>query len=289
MQTKRFVMCLVALIGISSTPVQVVAQQGGYPGRPLPAAETINVDFSGGTLEDLLATIKGDNAVSINVVVSRAARQAKIPELDLRHVRVPDVMTALTNLGHLVIDQAGENIYSIRQLNVQQEQRGVQIYDIRALVTEQFNATVFFGVDDIVTAMTIAWDMTDEEGRAPSLKFHEETYLLVVYGNSAQQKIAKTVLERLMDSQKTLTREQERDRKIRAAEGLQQQVTALTMTVSQQELINRELEEELVRKIKSADKMHARAEELTTIVRDLEYNNNQLRKEIEALQKRQLN
>lgn len=289
MPTKRIAICLVALTAISSTAVQVLAQQGGNQGRPLPAGETINVDFSGGTLEDLLATIKGDNAVSINVVASMAAREAEIPELDLRHVRVPDMMDALDGLGHLVIGQAGDNLYFIRQRDVGQEQRQVRIYDIRALATKEHDLAISFAVEDIVTALTTAWEMDRDEGPRPDLKFHQETHLLVVYGNSAQQEIAKSVLEKLQNSQKDRTWEAERVRKIGAADQLQREKEFLTTTVTELKQSNRVLMEENKRKTVDALKLRAEMQALQAIRRDLEYNNRQLTKEIETMKKKQSN
>lgn len=251
MQTRRLSIYLVALTGILTTTVQVGAQQvGGMQGE-----NTVNVDFAGGRLQDLLEDIEGSNDVAINIVVSEQAKRVIIPELQLRNVRVEDLLRALNNLGLLDYQQFGQNLYSVTPRSVMHNPRdpgGVQIYDVRALVTEQFNPTIFFGVDDIVTAMRIAWEMGSQEGKIPTLKFHEETYLLVVYGNSAQQRSAKTVLETLAESQMTITESQkaiayehQRKRENRAAAELSVIVESLKKKVSDLEEQNRQLRKEL--------------------------------------------
>ena len=250
MQTRRLTTCLFALIATLIPTVQVGAQATNPELVQQALAEaTINVDFGGGgTLEDLLNDIEGSNDVAINIVASDETKQMIIPELQLRNVRVEDLLKALSSLGLLDYRQYGQNLFSVTPRLVRQNPRdpgGVQIYDVRALVTGDFNPMIFFGVDDIVTAMRIAWEMGSQEGKTPTLKFHEETYLLVVYGNSAQQRSAKTVLETLAESQKAIAYEHQRKRENRAAAELSVIVESLKKKVSDLEEQNRQLRKEL--------------------------------------------
>ena len=201
---------------VRKNPVPVPAlHRSASEGHAEASVEKIlNIDFRGGFLEELLQTIEEQNGLTVNVIASVEARAQQIPSLKLRNVHIGDLMMALESLGEFRVMSGGTNIFTVvtspksRRPTPLASQRStrdrpiVTIHDIRSLIAGE-NNTLLFSVDDIVTAVSIGWDMmpggtgTDE----PSLKFHEETKLLIVQGNQDEQRIAKDVLDKLNESQ----------------------------------------------------------------------------------------
>ena len=195
-------------------PVPALHRSAGEGHAEASVEKILNIDFRGGFLEELLQTIEEQNGLTVNVIASLEARLQEIPSLKLRNVHIGDLMMALESLGEFRVMSGGTNIFTVvtspksRRPTPLASQRStrdrpiVTIHDIRSLIAGE-NNTLLFSVDDIVTAVSIGWDMmpggtgTDE----PSLKFHEETKLLIVQGNQDEQRIAKDVLDKLNESQ----------------------------------------------------------------------------------------
>ena len=195
-------------------PVPALHRSAGEGHAEASVEKILNIDFRGGFLEELLQTIEEQNGLTVNVIASLEARLQEIPSLKLRNVHIGDLMMALESLGEFRVMSGGTNIFTVvtspksRRPTPLASQRStrdrpiVTIHDIRSLVAGE-NNKLLFSVDDIVTAVSIGWDMmpggtgTDE----PSLKFHEETKLLIVQGNQDEQRIAKDVLDKLNESQ----------------------------------------------------------------------------------------
>ncbi len=195
-------------------PVPALHRPAGEGHAEASVEKILNIDFRGGFLEELLQTIEEQNGLTVNVIASVEARAQQIPSLKLRNVHIGDLMMALESLGEFRVMSGGTNIFTVvtspksRRPTPLASQRStrdrpiVTIHDIRSLIAGE-NNTLLFSVDDIVTAVSIGWDMmpggtgTDE----PSLKFHEETKLLIVQGNQDEQRIAKDVLDKLNESQ----------------------------------------------------------------------------------------
>ncbi len=201
-------------------PVPALHRSAGEGHAEASVEKILNIDFRGGFLEELLQTIEEQNGLTVNVIASLEARLQEIPSLKLRNVQIGALMMALESLGEFRVMSGGTNIFTVvtspksRRPTPLASQRStrdrpiVTIHDIRSLIAGE-NNTLLFSVDDIVTAVSIGWDMmpggtgTDE----PSLKFHEETKLLIVQGNQDEQRIAKDVLDKLNESQSLRRRE----------------------------------------------------------------------------------
>lgn len=202
-------------------PVPALHRSAGEGRAEASVEKILNIDFQGGFLEELLQTIEEQNGLTVNVIASVEAREQEIPSLKLRNVQIGALMMALENLGEFRVMSGSPNIFTVitspktrrptplaSQRNIQDRTPFVVIHNLRSLVAGE-NNTLLFSVDDIVTAVSIGWDMmpggtgTD----APSLKFHEETKLLIVRGNRNEQSIAEDVLGRLNESQSLRQRE----------------------------------------------------------------------------------
>ncbi len=196
-------------------PVPALHRPAGEGRAEASVGKILNIDFRGGDLMHLLETIEEQNGLTLNVIASVEAKVQEIPSLKLRNVQIGALMMALENLGEFKVISGIPNIYTVipapksRRPTPLASQRStrdrpiVTIHDIRSLIADK-NNTLRFVVDDIVTAVSIGWDMmpggTGTE--TPSLKFHEETKLLIVQGNQDEQRIAEDVLLRLNESQR---------------------------------------------------------------------------------------
>lgn len=193
-------------------PVPVLHRSTGESRAEASVEKILNIDFRGGFLEELLQTIEEQNGLTVNVIASLEARLQEIPSLKLRNVHIGDLMMALESLGEFRVMSGGTNIFTVitspksRRPTPLASQRStrdrpiVTIHDICSLIADK-NNTLRFGVDDIVTAVLAGWDMMPNKG-TPSLKFHEETKLLIVQGNQDEQRIAEDVLDKLNESQR---------------------------------------------------------------------------------------
>ncbi len=173
----------------------------------------LNIDFRGGFLEELLQTIEEQNGLTVNVIASVEARAQQIPSLKLRNVQIGALMMALESLGEFKVISGSPNIYTVITstksrrptpptiLRGTRDRPFVTIHNIRSLVAGE-NNNLLFSVEDIVTAVSIGWEMIPGGTSAPSLKFHEETKLLIVRGNQDELRIAEDVLSKLNDSQR---------------------------------------------------------------------------------------
>jgi hypothetical protein len=129
-------------------------------------------------------------------------------------------MMALENLGEFKVISGSPNIYTVitsskplrtSSRQSQSQMPFVTIHNIRSLVAGE-NNKLLFSVDDIVTAVSIGWEMVPGGKSAPSLKFHEETKLLIVRGNRDELRIAEDVLDKLNESQRRELQKEEADK-----------------------------------------------------------------------------
>ena len=230
MQPRTFTIGLIFLIMTLTTTAQEALKKAPVRKNPDPVPalagkghteasveKILNIDFPGGFLEELLETIEEQNGLTLNVIASVEARVQEIPSLKLRNVYIEDLMVALENLGEFKVMSGGTNIFTV--LTLPKSRRPSQsrtptvtvtIHEIRSLVAGE-NNTLLFSVDDIVTAVRVGWDMMPDKG-TPSLKFHEETNLLIVRGNRDEQGIAGAVLDKLNESQRRELQKEEADK-----------------------------------------------------------------------------
>ncbi len=269
MQPRTLTIGLIFLIMTLTTTTQAALKKAPARKNPVPVPalhrstgesraearveKTLNIDFHGGFLEELLQTIEEQNGLTVNVIASAEARVQEIPSLKLRNVQIGALMMALENLGEFKVISGIPNIYTVipapksRRPTPLASQRStrdrpiVTIHDIGSLIAGE-NNTLLFSVDDIVTAVNIGWDMMSGGTDAPSLKFHEETKLLIVQGNQDEQHIAEDVLLRLNESQRRRELQKEEADKNRQ---LKIQLDMLRKQVKDLEGINKMLQAKL--------------------------------------------
>lgn len=197
-------------------PVPALHRSAGEGRAEASVEKILNIDFPGGDLMHLLETIEKQNDLTLNVIASSVVREQQIPSLKLRNVNLGELIEGLENLGEFRVISGGPNIFTVIPLPKSRRPGPppsqsrtptvtVTIHEIRSLVAGE-NNTLLFSVDDIVTAVRVGWDMMPDKG-TPSLKFHEETNLLIVRGNQDERRIAEDVLVRLNGSQSQRRRE----------------------------------------------------------------------------------
>jgi hypothetical protein len=201
-------------------PVPALHRSAGEGRAEASVEKILNIDFRGGFLEELLQTIEEQNGLTVNVIASVEARAQQIPSLKLRNVQIGALMMALENLGEFKVISGSPNIYTVitsskplrtSSRQSQSQMPFVTIHNIRSLVAGE-NNKLLFSVDDIVTAVSIGWEMVPGGKSAPSLKFHEETKLLIVRGNRDELRIAEDVLDKLNESQRRELQKEEADK-----------------------------------------------------------------------------
>lgn len=204
-------------------PVPALHRPAGEGRAEASVEKILNIDFRGGFLEELLQTIEEQNGLTVNVIASVEARAQQIPSLKLRNVQIGALMMALENLGEFKVISGSPNIYTVitspksrrptppTNLRGTRDRPFVTIHNIRSLVAGE-NNNLLFSVDDIVTAVSIGWEMIPGGTSAPSLKFHEETKLLIIRGNQDELRIAGDVLDKLNESQRRELQKEEADK-----------------------------------------------------------------------------
>ncbi len=236
MQPRTLTIGLIFLIMTLTTTAQEALKKAPVRKNPVPVPalhrpagkgpteasldKILNIDFRGGFLEELLQTIEEQNGFTVNVIASVEARAQQIPSLKLRNVQIGALMMALENLGEFKVISGSPNIYTVitsskplrtSSRQSQSQMPFVTIHNIRSLVAGE-NNKLLFSVDDIVTAVSIGWEMVPGGKSAPSLKFHEETKLLIVRGNRDELRIAEDVLDKLNESQRRELQKEEADK-----------------------------------------------------------------------------
>ena len=170
---------------------------------PMASAQStpFSVDFSGGTLNELMNEIIEDDGFVPNVIISDDAGNVKIPPIHFEDVALKDFMVALSCLDlPLKFEAISGDVWSVRALHSSGE---VHVHSIRGLLglgLRDSNNSVYFAVDDIATAIQTAWDMKPSLDN-PNIKVHLETSLLMIQGDDERQEIAAQVIKQLSSQQ----------------------------------------------------------------------------------------
>lgn len=163
---------------------------------------TFDLDFAGGSFDDLLKTLADASGEWPNVMVGQEAREVDLPPFRLVSVSLEEVFGALSGLAQvpqsalsgISIDKF-EGVIVVKNYRKTGEEaskrRFVSVFQIGSLLDD-------LQIQDVTTSIETAWGMAGDE-TVGQLRFHEETALLFVEGTGDQIGLADDVLDRMAE------------------------------------------------------------------------------------------
>jgi hypothetical protein len=181
-----------------STAAAQHAEQAPAKSTPSPQP-TINLQFPGGTLDEYLKALQ-TAAGKINLIVEAPEAQAiRVPSVQLESVTVRAALGLLTGLHKLAdgtnvqvtLEEFGEikgDDRVIPVLRLRTQPWGIQlgsppevrVWNIGDLLADKKKP------EGVLTAVETAVGLLDSDHRPAQIRYHEDTTLLVVSGNSEQ-------------------------------------------------------------------------------------------------------
>ncbi|MHC4942736.1 MAG: hypothetical protein ACYTG7_06915 [Planctomycetota bacterium] len=233
---------LIILSALVAIPLSAQEKQPtAAPRMPPPLEQSIDVDFPGGTIPELLKTIEITNGIKPNVVVSEKASKVTLPAFTLRSVSLLEAIRALEGLreiGSLVLEVKNLNdVLIVSTVDVgpppkKTPPRDIRVFDVSSILTEDCS------IEDIVTTITTAWDMRSKTmAHDAELKYHPETKLLIAVGTREDLNLVHNVLVELLSAK-------ERARKEIDLEKFEEELFMLRATKEELERRNLELKDE---------------------------------------------
>ncbi len=180
------------------------------PKPELSSNEAYDVEFAGGTLEELFSAIWEQNRKRTNVVIGDDVKTVNVPGLYLSGISMLSLAHTLQRICPGVYMDTSENIIG---LYGRKEPTSVQIYNIQHLV-DQEDEDLRYSLEDIATTIQTGWEMYDDS-QMPEMKIHEDTFLIIVEGTESEQKIVASVLDSLTSPDEALTNVQYMNRELR--------------------------------------------------------------------------
>ena len=193
-----------------------------------PPAETgprFDIDFNGGTPQQLIDAIKVQAKIHVNAVIPTDCADYIYPALKMKDVTVPELFQALQSSSlrtvrwvtgsytepsgqireqyQMTSETAGfKNVGNVWYFAWQRQPKG----DTKPKICRFYQLEPYLKnrkVEDITTAVTTGWKMLGATN-LPDLKFHQETQMLIAVGDEDLLKLIDNVLAQLRpDSVKT--------------------------------------------------------------------------------------
>ena len=161
-----------------------------YASDAKPKAETFDLSFAGGTPAELVEAISRASGAKPNVLVSPRLAKTVLPKMELHSVTVNSVFVALNLLtaveGSARWTASENNVWVLQSRSVD---RRTQIYYVGDLLQK-------FKIEDLNTAIAIAWKMDGNEAQA-ELKYHQDTQLLLARADERQLRLVTELLTEL--------------------------------------------------------------------------------------------
>ena len=206
-------------------PVTISFATVGEPQKEKEPARKFNLDFGGGTPQQLVAAIEKATGEPLNAIISKQDEEMTLPALKMRQVTVEDLFNAIAQ-GSRRMEMFVTGTYFSGGTTVPQYSQKETSFGFRKVG----NVWVFFSekvpppvdtttvktrfyqlhpyleqssIEDITTAIQTAWKMMGEykppriPNRATDLKFHKETGLLIAVGDPNQVQVIDDVLTAL--------------------------------------------------------------------------------------------
>ena len=185
------------------------------PGR-LKRESVVTLAFPGGTLATLVTALRAAEPNNTNIVVAPRAADALIPPMDLRGAGVEQALQSACMVAEGPIEISVKESNGIRPLYTiiardrrqQQQQPGFpgqdpdevfqRVFSLNHLTTRgDVNSGVeALAVETILSAVELA---TTADGKAPLMRYHKDSGILLVRGTQQQVQRASEVLAVLAD------------------------------------------------------------------------------------------
>lgn len=183
------------------------------------AAKRFDLDLNNNTAKEVIDLISHELGYPLNVVFIGNAADKVMPSLRLHQITLEEFFAALEMAGSFggvahtfsfVPVEKAPNVYvcNVRDLYVQSEAAPAEnaFFDLQPLLTSDQMT-----VDDITTAISTAWMADGEpEPKAESLRYHQETKLLIVTASPSRIQSATALIKLLTDRTRPSTDEQQR-------------------------------------------------------------------------------
>lgn len=235
---SRLLVPLAALALVGGSVATAHAAQPQAPAEHQPAGRVsstegpiVSVDFLGGTVADYVDALRGAAAgpdtAAVNVAVSKRAATVELPPVQLRSVTLHTALRAATYAAELPdgaelkVDAmpywdngAGPAVaaFALTVSEPRSPQTGghaaqpsptdsiLRVMSLRDLVATGPESSGL-PLESVLTAVQAALDLARVEGTpAPSMKFHEESFLLIVRGRPEQVQAVEQVVAELTKS-----------------------------------------------------------------------------------------
>ncbi len=233
MNTKLTALLLLAPLALST--VSAVAQDvpaTSQRRRAAPTAVTVSLKFAGGTMAEFVAAVRADQPKA-NIVLATQARNAQVPAMVLKSAGLEQAlegacMSAAADYDVRVKEfrGTGEPVYSIvaqkRHSNTAEQVHPADhdsqqwVSSLNELTSERVSGIKAMDVATILSAIELA--LSDEK-KAPRLRFHKDSGLLLVRGSREQISVVEQVLGTLsrdMDQQERRQKSKRADEARRA-------------------------------------------------------------------------
>lgn len=221
---KTLFLLLTAASLVSPLVAQQVRHQlqPGQAAEPAPSLPTFDLDFAGGTPDELVDLLQSKLDV-FNAIVPEEHKEVHLPPLKMRRVNVSQLFQALGEASRkrqpsyagyqspgMPVNHFQETTIStgFRTLSspitpesvwyfyVDKPQeiplpRNVQFFQLKGFLET-------YKIDDITTAIQAGWKMLGQNEQVePQLNYHEETKLLIASGSALQLETIRSVLSEL--------------------------------------------------------------------------------------------
>lgn len=216
-------------------PTASADREGNPVGNPAIDAPRFDLKFSGGPVKEFVASVNKALGKPVNVVIPKDAEATSIPAVEMYRVTVSALFRALGEASQrqIAVRTGSRNVGGRGDQSTYQYQnigfsfstndphetpdavwtfkvvsapelpddapvsaRVVQYYPVAAYLTH-------FSVEDITTAIEAGWNLQREtepnKAAPPTIKFHEETKLLICAGSNRQIDVIPQVLKGLSE------------------------------------------------------------------------------------------
>ena len=184
----------------------------------VPAA-TYQIEFNGGTAQDLVDRLTQVVTPAPNIILSPESKNVQVPAFELNNVTLPDLFQALNNLSkdksaQWQLSGSTEPIWVLTPVHTSTDSHMASVFRPRSidpltgapiypkaetkscLVLPVGTYLANYKLEDITTAVKTAWGMLGDDVGA-EMKFHKDTELLIAVGTKEQLGVLSQVLKSL--------------------------------------------------------------------------------------------
>jgi hypothetical protein len=164
-----------------------------------PGTPSINIDFPGGSIAQLVAQINTSESGPFNLIGEKKFQETPLPPFSLRNTEPASLAVGLNGLlrpSELAISLAGQNIFVLTKSVSPSSPFTTTAQTFQAFQLAPYLATL--SVEEITDAILVAWESApDHDPKQLRFKFHPATKLLFVYGPPEAIAIATQLVPQL--------------------------------------------------------------------------------------------